>query len=154
MPNSATSGAPNAWWNSPTSWASIPPLPFPKRVAMVACSKPRIASLLTTPVNSFVRRHHFFGDRWHPRHCWDYLSKTLVLRRCSDSPCDVVSIYPIDLQKLSPKTGSSRIEHYDEFSERRQGRLLTVRVPQSAKNTVPLCGKIYTRGRRKKREPG
>jgi len=32
---------------------------------------------------------------------------------------DVVSLYPIDLQKLSPETGSPSIEYCDEFSERR-----------------------------------
>src|SRR2546430_423150 len=49
MRHSATSDAPNAWWNSPTSWVSIPLPPFLKPVGMVACSKPRIASLIMTP---------------------------------------------------------------------------------------------------------
>ncbi len=35
-----------------------------------------LTSGLTQGVNSFVRRHHFFGDRWHPEHCWDDLSNT------------------------------------------------------------------------------
>jgi hypothetical protein len=47
------------------------------------------------------------------------ISECLVCRRCSDSVCDVVSLYLIDLQKLSPETGSPRREHYDEFLERR-----------------------------------
>src|SRR5713101_2916465 len=46
MRNSVTSDAPHAWWNSPTSWVSIPLPPFPKPVVMAACSKPRIASLI------------------------------------------------------------------------------------------------------------
>jgi hypothetical protein len=32
---------------------------------------------------------------------------------------DVIFFYPIDLQKLSPESGSPRIEYCDEFSERR-----------------------------------
>ena len=45
--------------------------------------------------------------------------KTFVFRRGADSMRAVVSLYPLDLQKLSPETGPPRREHCHEFSERR-----------------------------------
>ena len=57
---------------------------------------------------------------------------------------DVVSLYLIDLQKLSPETGSPRREQRDEFSERRKlGSLLPTMVTSNVKNTVQLNVGIY-----------
>src|SRR5262245_2500616 len=46
-------------------------------------------------------------------------AELLVSRRCSESTCAVVSLYRIDIQKLSPETCSLRREHCDEFLEMR-----------------------------------
>jgi len=101
-------------------------------------------------VNSFVRRHHFFGDRWHPEHCWDDLSKTLVSRRDADSVLDAAERYPFDLQELSLETSSLIRTHCDEFSETRSRVVgsthVSPRMPTSAQNTVPSNEKIYTCG--------